>query len=169
MKAEFDRTRTIDIIFYVLIALMILAICEFVKKCPFFELSETALIIRFIALLAAAGLLSLVWSAFNGEITVDESGVTVTTKFFGKAFSKKRISYCDIECTYCGVKSHYYKASATHFLNFTVKKKNGIKHIFSKIAGTSRSFDMKEFQEHIDEQPLQKLCNFINEQIETSV
>lgn len=168
MTAEFDRTRTIDIIFYVLIALIILAICEFVKKCPFFELSETALIIRFIALLAAVGLLCLVWSAFNGEITVDESGVTVTTKFFGKAFNKKRIAYCDIECTYCGVKSHYYKANATHFLNFTVKKKNGIKHIFAKVAGTSRSFDMKEFQEHIDEQSLKKLCDYINERIEKS-
>lgn len=169
METEFEHTKTIDIIFYALSALWILAINVFIWKCPFFDISETALVICFIAMLVAFVSLCAVLSSFSGEITAEKNGIKVVTKLFGKAVRKKFIAYCDINCTYCEVSSRYYKASVTHYLNFTIKKKNGIKHIFSSAVGHSRNFDLKKFEENIHEQPLQKLCDFINEKIETSV
>lgn len=176
MGAEFDSTKTIDNIFQTSLLLAILCGSMFLVFIKDLFLSD-----KFIILELILGVITLLFTLIcviiadgcRVFITADNEKIIVVHTIFKKEFLHKNIEYNKIDCAECEVKAIGTRYGGIIYKMFLkLKMKDG-----SEISGFKElSIESElpvsrpdEYKRYVSEQPLQKLCDFINKQFETSV
>lgn len=161
MKAKFGTSEIFEglvtVNFTALIALLILM----------FHTFNTILLVLFIILIIPFAVLIKLQS---GVISANKNKLVIYHRLFNRRVFISTVYMRDIKSAECTVKTYGDRWGRVNFhLNFTVTKKNGRKLIFSKLIDCPKEFNAKKLDGLIDQQPLQKLCDFINKQLETRV
>lgn len=161
MKAKFGTSEIFEglvvINFTALIALLILM----------FHTFNTVWLVLFIILIIPFAILIKLQS---GVISANKNKLVIYHRLFNRRVFISTVYMRDIKSAECTVKTAGDRFGRVSFhLHFTVTKKNGRKLIFSKSIDCPKEFNAKKLEELVDGQPLQKLCDFINEQIQTRV
>ena len=161
MKAEFERTKTVENIIVVSLVLTFLAI---------FILSfmlENALW----AFLPAGiwFMVCCICLSCHGEIIAGEKGIVIVSKFFNRKIGKKVVLYSDIDRTNCGVESVGYRyGRVSHVMKLTIKLKGSSRIIVSMGLDIDSSFPASEpdkYKQYIHEQPLMQLSHYIDSKL----
>ena len=170
MGAEFDKSITVNTIFEISIFAVVLSGGVFFG----FLWDE------YIMVTAVSGIRTLIFTAlcvifgsYKGCISAEENGIKIAFVIFRQGFIKKTIEYNKIECAKCDIDSIGTRYGGIIYkMIFTLKMKNGSEFTALKKLDIESGFPAsqpEEYKKYLAEQPLQILCDFINEQIGTRV
>ena len=169
MEAKFGRSTLIDTLFrvsYVFTVLCGIAALSFNSNSTSGANISAIFTLIFIILTVLLG-------NCCGRASADEKGVTVVYTIFGNKIKKNFIEYGKIESTECSVETAHSRIFGIYYLMiFKIKKKDGSETELLNKLDIESSFPAAEpvkYKEYISEQPLTKMCDFINEQIQTRV
>lgn len=166
MKCEFDYEKSslnswtafgLAVIFGGMIILSVLTICMSDYGYEF-EL------FLFIFAIFGAVLLRVKLSSLDGGIICGKNSIAVCHKR-----RKRIISFESIESVLCVPEVMHTRYSVKHYLVFTVTLKTDKKLEFCKELDIDKDFPVQQpekFREYIDEQPMMKLYEYINEMVE---
>ena len=161
MKAKFDSTEIFEVLavinFSALLVLFILMLSGV----------KIALVVCFVILIIP--LIFLV-KLQKGVISANKNKIIIYHTFADCRIFISKINMRDIESALCTVKTFGDRwGGVSYTLKLTIVKKNGRKVVLSKAIKCQREFNVRRLEKLIDKQPLQILCDFINEQIGTRV
>lgn len=161
MKAKFDTTEIFEILILI---------------------DSTALLVLFALMLSMFKIALIVWFVIlmitfiflvklqKGVIYANKNKIIIYHTFSDCRVLISKINVRDIESTVCTVKTLGNRwGGISYTLKLNILKKNGRKIVLSKAINCKSEFNVRRLEKFIDEQPLQKLCDFINEQIQTRV
>lgn len=161
MKAKFDTTEIFEALILInSTALLVL----FVFMLSMFKI---ALIVWFVILMITFIFLAKLQ---KGVISANKNKIIIYHTFLDCRVLISKINMRDIESAMCTIKTFGNRwGGVSYTLKFTTIKKNGRQLVLSKAINYKKEFNVRRLEKFIDEQPLQKLCDFINEQIQTRV
>ena len=174
MKAELDRSKVTDIIFQISLCFAALCVSAFLAMLAEFLINENVIPIIILGVLTLIfTLLCVVIADSVIIINADNEKIIVVYTIFKKEFLHKNIEYDKIDCTECEVKAVGTRYGGVIYkMYFTVKMKDGSEFSGFEELNMESGLPVSrpdEYKRYISEQPLQKLCDFINEQIQTRV
>lgn len=177
MKAELDRSKGTDIIFKISLFSAAMCLWAFLGGLLAFLMYEEnkAIILAVIScvLTLVFALTCVIIADSVIFINADNEKIIVVYTIFKKEFLHKNIEYDKIYCAECEVKAIGQRFGGIIYkMFFTVKMKDGSEFSGFKELSIESELPVSrpdEYKRYISEQPLQKLCDFINKQLETSV
>lgn len=166
MKCEFDTAGLRDLLKDIFIILTVFSLVFILPSLGADEFMTAFFVSLAVFILSVIGLIS-VHLFKGGIIRADEEQVVISHNFMGvKAFASY-MGYDKIECVDYQIEDvrskvifYYYK------LILVIKKKSGKKVKVSVRLDIKENFPMEnpeEYKEYLDEQPLIKICKYINE------
>ena len=161
MKARFDSTEIFEILGVI---------------------NSAAFLVPFTLMLSGVKTALVVWLVISiitfiflvklqkGVISANKNKIIIYHTFADCRVLISKINMRDIESAVCTVKTFGDRfGRVSYTLKLTIVKKNGRKIVLSKAIKCQQEFNVRRLEKLIDKQPLQKLCDFINEQIGTRV
>lgn len=171
MKCRFDYTQRYETVIFILLILLALSLFS-VMFFSFPELSVGALRILFLVIFAVIiGTVLVISAGRKGVIRADDSKISISHLFFRRNVFIWNIPYEDVEYVLCQVNARAIanragRSSITYTLVLTIKINDRSEMNFIKDLKFKNDFPAaksEKFNKYINEQPLMKMCEYINE------
>lgn len=165
MKCSFNSCPLLDIIssIFTVIALVLFFAFVFEDSGKLIPVGILGGVVFFVASI------TLYSTDYNGEISADDTAVSITYRIFSVITFTRKYEYSLIEYTSTDVEVVGGQGIVIYWLTLSVNTKNGKKIKLQKKLDIPRDMPANEpdkYKEHLNNQPLSQISDFINEKLE---
>ena len=164
MKCEFESTGVLGGIHTTFLLTAIFSFSSFLAAIPYFPTFSGVSFIIFLVSLSATIITSALQS---GVIYAFESKIMIIHRFFNKRVLVSYISYRDIEYADYNVKAVHSRIGFVGYnITLTITKKSEKTVKITAMMDINENMPTEkpdEYKKYLNEQPLVKMCRFINE------
>lgn len=169
MKCSFNRCPLLDIVSSIFVAIALVLLFSFLLLDDSGKLIPIGIFGSIACFVASLILYS---TDYSGEISADDSAVSITYRIFSVITFTRKYEYSLIEHTATDVEVVSGRGIVSYWLTLSVCVKNGKKIKLQEKLDIPRDMpanDPDKYKEHLGNQPLSQISNFINEKVEVAL